>query len=140
MEWWDNAGKMSVLRSKFEWKLTEMENVFVNGNIRSRLPNTSNLSIGGIKADLRARGQRNLYAVLRWHGLPLAARLRYGCGLPHHALADRHRARSIMGCHGVIASRLTIKRRRPGWDRLRLRLAKDQTGPQWAPLSRTRAR
>jgi cysteine desulfurase len=51
MEWWDNAGKMSVLRSKFEWKLTEMENVFVNGNIRSRLPNTCNLSIGGIKAD-----------------------------------------------------------------------------------------
>lgn len=50
-EWWDNAGKMSVLRSKFEWKLTEMENVFVNGNIRNRLPNTCNLSIGGIKAD-----------------------------------------------------------------------------------------
>ncbi|MDQ3109005.1 MAG: cysteine desulfurase [Bacteroidota bacterium] len=51
VEWWDNAQKMSVLRSKFEWKLTELENVFVNGNIRSRLPNTCNLSIGGIKAD-----------------------------------------------------------------------------------------
>jgi cysteine desulfurase len=50
-EWWDNAGRMSVLRSKFEWKLTEMENIFVNGNIRSRLPNTCNLTIGGIKAD-----------------------------------------------------------------------------------------
>jgi cysteine desulfurase len=50
-DWWDNAGRMSVLRSKFEWKLTEMENVFVNGNIRNRLPNTCNLTIGGIKAD-----------------------------------------------------------------------------------------
>lgn len=50
-ECWDNAGRMSVLRSKLEWKLTEMENVFVNGNIRSRLPNTCNVSIGGIKAD-----------------------------------------------------------------------------------------
>ncbi|MEO5645709.1 MAG: aminotransferase class V-fold PLP-dependent enzyme [Bacteroidia bacterium] len=51
LECWDNAGKMSVLRSKLEWKLTELENVFVNGNIRNRLPNTCNLSIGGIKAE-----------------------------------------------------------------------------------------
>jgi cysteine desulfurase len=50
-ECWDNAQKMSVLRSKFEWKLTELENVFVNGSIRNRLPNTCNLCVEGIKAD-----------------------------------------------------------------------------------------
>lgn len=50
-DWWENAGKMSILRSKFEWKLTELNDVFVNGNIRNRLPNTCNISIGGIKAD-----------------------------------------------------------------------------------------
>ncbi|CAN5256982.1 IscS subfamily cysteine desulfurase [soil metagenome] len=50
-EWWDNAAKMSTLRSKFEWKLTDLKNVFVNGNIRNRLPNTTNLTIEGIKAD-----------------------------------------------------------------------------------------
>ncbi|HET6993189.1 MAG TPA: cysteine desulfurase family protein, partial [Bacteroidia bacterium] len=50
-EWWDNAQKMSVLRSKFEWKLTSLDDVFVNGSIRNRLPNTCNISIGGLKAD-----------------------------------------------------------------------------------------
>ena len=50
-EWWDNAQKLSVLRSKFEWKLTSLSTVFVNGSIRDRLPNTSNICIEGIKAD-----------------------------------------------------------------------------------------
>ncbi len=50
-EWWDNAQKLSTWRTKFEWKLTALENVFVNGSIRNRLPNTCNVSIGGIKGD-----------------------------------------------------------------------------------------
>lgn len=50
-EWWNNAQKLSLLRSKFEWKLTSLKNVFVNGNIRDRLPNTCNISIVGITAD-----------------------------------------------------------------------------------------
>ena len=31
--------------------MTALENVFVNGSIRNRLPNTCNVSIGGIKGD-----------------------------------------------------------------------------------------
>lgn len=50
-EGWNDAEKLSKLRSIFEWKLTSMKNIFVNGSVRDRLPNTCNISIGGIKAD-----------------------------------------------------------------------------------------
>lgn len=49
--WWDDADRMSVFRSKLEQLLTENDRASVNGNIKSRLPNTSNLSFHGIKAD-----------------------------------------------------------------------------------------
>jgi cysteine desulfurase len=50
-EGWDEAQRISMLRSKLEWKIQECGDVFINGSIRNRLPNTSNLSIRGIKAD-----------------------------------------------------------------------------------------
>ncbi len=50
-EWWEDAGRLSILRTKFEQKLTELDGVFINGSIRDRLPNTSSISIAGIKAD-----------------------------------------------------------------------------------------
>jgi cysteine desulfurase len=50
-EWWNDAQKLSVLRTKFEQQLNSLENVFINGNIRDRIPNTTNISIQGIKAD-----------------------------------------------------------------------------------------
>lgn len=50
-EWWEDAGRLSILRTKLEQKLTELGDVFINGSIRDRLPNTSSISIAGIKAD-----------------------------------------------------------------------------------------
>ena len=50
-EWWEDAGKLSVMRTKFEQQLNELPTVFINGNIRNRIPNTTNISISGIKAD-----------------------------------------------------------------------------------------
>ena len=50
-ELWDDAQRLSVLRTKFEQRLNEFEHVFINGNIRDRIPNTTNISIAGIKAD-----------------------------------------------------------------------------------------
>jgi cysteine desulfurase len=50
-EWWEDAGRLSILRTKLEQKLTELDDVFINGSIRDRLPNTSSISIAGIKAD-----------------------------------------------------------------------------------------
>ncbi len=48
---WENASHMSSLRSKLEQVLTENDCATVNGNIKSRLPNTTNLCFRGIKAD-----------------------------------------------------------------------------------------
>ena len=49
-EFWDNASRISVLRSKLEQLLTENNAAFVIGNIKSRLPNTTNLCFPGIRA------------------------------------------------------------------------------------------
>ena len=48
---WEDAARISILRSKLEQKLTAIKNVTVNGNIKSRLPNTTSLCFHGRKAD-----------------------------------------------------------------------------------------
>lgn len=48
---WDESSRLSYLRTKLEQKLTEKENVFIIGNIKNRLPNTSNICFQGIKAE-----------------------------------------------------------------------------------------
>lgn len=51
-EWWSDAQRISILRTKLEQQIQDhCGNVFINGSIRDRLPNTSSLSIEGIKAD-----------------------------------------------------------------------------------------
>ncbi len=50
-QWWDNAARLSSLRTRFEQILTELPGVFVNGSIRNRLPNTTHLTFHGIRAD-----------------------------------------------------------------------------------------
>lgn len=48
---WDDSQRISLLRSKLEQVLTENNRASVNGNTRSRLPNTTNLCFHGLKAD-----------------------------------------------------------------------------------------
>jgi cysteine desulfurase len=50
-EMWDDATRISQLRTMLEQKLLDLGNVFVNGSIKHRLPNVTNLSFSGIKAD-----------------------------------------------------------------------------------------
>jgi cysteine desulfurase len=50
-EWWDNASRISSMRTRFEQILTDLPGVFVNGSIRNRLPNTTHLTFHGIRAD-----------------------------------------------------------------------------------------
>ena len=40
---WEESSRLSYLRTILEQKLTETGNVFINGNIKNRLPNTTNL-------------------------------------------------------------------------------------------------
>jgi cysteine desulfurase len=51
LEWWDNAARLSSLRTRFEQVLTDMPDVFVNGSIRNRLPNTAHITFNGIRAE-----------------------------------------------------------------------------------------
>ena len=48
---WEESSRISFLRTKLEQKLTENGKVFINGNIKNRLPNTSNLCFHGLKAE-----------------------------------------------------------------------------------------
>lgn len=50
-EWWDNAGKLSRLRTWLEQHLLDIGNVFINGSTRHRIPNTTSICFEGIKAD-----------------------------------------------------------------------------------------
>jgi cysteine desulfurase len=50
-EMWDDAQKLSMLRTMLEQSLLELGNVFVNGSQKDRLPHVTNLAFKGIKAD-----------------------------------------------------------------------------------------
>lgn len=50
-EMWDDAQRISQLRTLLEQSLMEIGNVFVNGSMRDRLPNVTSLAFQGIKAD-----------------------------------------------------------------------------------------
>ncbi|MFI5163612.1 MAG: cysteine desulfurase family protein [Bacteroidia bacterium] len=50
-EMWDDAQRISQLRTLLEQNLLDLEKIFVNGSIKHRLPNVTNLSFQGIKAD-----------------------------------------------------------------------------------------
>ena len=50
-EMWENSIKLSRLRTTLEQGFVELGNIFVNGDIRNRLANVSNLCFTGIKAD-----------------------------------------------------------------------------------------
>ena len=50
-EMWDDAEKLSKLRTLLEQYILDLGNVFINGNMRNRLAHVTNLAIGGIKAD-----------------------------------------------------------------------------------------
>ncbi|MBI3500306.1 MAG: aminotransferase class V-fold PLP-dependent enzyme [Bacteroidetes bacterium] len=50
-EMWNDAQKISELRTLLEQNLLDSGNVYVNGSIKHRLPNTTNLSFQNIKAD-----------------------------------------------------------------------------------------
>ena len=50
-EYWDDAQRISALRTRLEQILTGSNEAYINGSIRNRLPNTTNISFKGIKAD-----------------------------------------------------------------------------------------
>ncbi len=50
-EMWDDAQRISQLRTLLEQSFLDLRTVFVNGSIKNRLPNVTNLAFQGIKAD-----------------------------------------------------------------------------------------
>src|ERR1700739_1865787 len=50
-EMWDDAQKLSMLRTLLEQRLLDLGHVFVNGSQKQRLPHITNLAFAGIKAD-----------------------------------------------------------------------------------------
>lgn len=50
-EMWDDAVRISRLRTILEQKLCDLEDVFVNGSIKNRLFNVSNLTFKGVRAE-----------------------------------------------------------------------------------------
>ena len=51
LDQWDFAARVSKLRTRLEHRLTEIENVFINGSIKNRLPNVTNIAFSGKKAE-----------------------------------------------------------------------------------------
>lgn len=50
-EMWEDAQRISTLRTILEQSLIDLGKVYVNGSQKSRMPNVTNLSFAGIKAD-----------------------------------------------------------------------------------------
>ncbi len=48
---WENASRLSAWRTKMEQFITEDDRGFINGSVRDRLPNTSNILLKGIRAE-----------------------------------------------------------------------------------------
>ena len=49
--YWDESARVSFLRTLLEQKLTDNGNIFINGSVKNRLPNTSNLCFSGLRAE-----------------------------------------------------------------------------------------
>lgn len=49
-DWWEDAQRISVLRTRLEQGLLDLGNITVNGNTRFRLPNTTNICFHGLQA------------------------------------------------------------------------------------------
>lgn len=49
--WWDDGIRLSKMRTTLEQSLQEIYNARINGDMRDRLPNTSNLHFPGMKAE-----------------------------------------------------------------------------------------
>ncbi len=50
-EMWDDAARISRLRTKLEQHLCDIENVFINGSTKHRLFNTTNITFQGIRSE-----------------------------------------------------------------------------------------
>ena len=50
-EMWDDAARISKLRTKLEQFLCDLENVFINGSTKNRLFNTTNITFQGIRSE-----------------------------------------------------------------------------------------
>lgn len=50
-EMWEDAARISKLRTKLEQHLCDLSNVFINGSTRHRLFNTTNISFQGIRSE-----------------------------------------------------------------------------------------
>ena len=50
-EIWNEGSRISFLRTKLEQALVDCGGIYINGSIKNRLPNTSNLCFKGFKAD-----------------------------------------------------------------------------------------
>jgi cysteine desulfurase len=48
---WEESARLSILRTKLEQALTESDTATVNGNIKNRLSNTTNICFHGMRAD-----------------------------------------------------------------------------------------
>lgn len=57
---WDDAAKMSRLRTILEQHLTETGKAYINGSVKNRLPNTSNISFTGITSETLIRRARQV--------------------------------------------------------------------------------
>ncbi|MGZ4048816.1 MAG: cysteine desulfurase family protein [Bacteroidia bacterium] len=50
-EMWEDAARISRLRTKLEQNLCDLENVFINGSTKHRLFNTTNITFQGIRSE-----------------------------------------------------------------------------------------
>ncbi len=50
-EMWEDAARISKLRTKLEQFLCDLENVFINGSTKNRLSNTTNITFQGIRSE-----------------------------------------------------------------------------------------
>jgi len=50
-EMWDDAAKISRLRTKLEQQLCDLKNTFINGSTKNRLFNVANITFQGIRSE-----------------------------------------------------------------------------------------
>lgn len=59
-ELWDDASRISSLRTRLEQSLCELPDVYINGSIRNRLANTTNLSFKGVDSNELIRALKDV--------------------------------------------------------------------------------